>query len=107
MKQYKQLSAVVQKGDMYRLLSPYEGNTTAWEFVSEDGEYVVVMYANILGEVNGAFTNIRLQGIDDKSIYTDEKTGEQFSGEFLKNMGIYRRNLTDFTSELIVYKKQK
>lgn len=106
-KQYKQLSAVVQKGDMYRLLSPYEGNTTAWEFVSEDGEYVVVMYANILGEVNGAFTNIRLQGIDDKSIYTDEKTGEQFSGEFLKNMGIYRRNLTDFTSELIVYKKQK
>ena len=105
-KEYKRLSSVIQKGDMYRLLSPYEGNTAAWEFVSEDKNTVVVMYANILGEVNGAFTNIRLQGIDDDAIYADEKTGDKFSGAFLKNMGIYRRNLVDFNSELIIYKKQ-
>lgn len=33
---YKEIRGLVQQGDLYRLLSPFEGNETSWMFVSED-----------------------------------------------------------------------
>lgn len=34
--EYKELRMLIQFGDFYRLLSPFEGNQTAWMFVSDD-----------------------------------------------------------------------
>lgn len=34
--EYKELRMLIQYGDFYRLLSPFEGNETAWMFVSAD-----------------------------------------------------------------------
>ncbi len=40
----------IHTSDMYRLKSPFDSNQFAVEFVSEDKQYVIVIYANILGE---------------------------------------------------------
>lgn len=103
--QYKEIGEVLHKGDFYRLKSPMEDKMAVWEVVSEDKQTVVVMFVNILGEANGPFVNIRLEGLEDGAVYKEEKTGEEYTGEFLQNMGIYRRRDGDFTSEYIIYKK--
>lgn len=33
---YKSVREIIHNGDMFRLVSPFETNRTAWEFVSED-----------------------------------------------------------------------
>ena len=35
---YKEIRNIVQFGDFYRILSPFECNETAWNIVSEDKE---------------------------------------------------------------------
>lgn len=42
-KLYKKISHITHQGTMYRLLSPFEGNYTVWEFVSEDESEIVLM----------------------------------------------------------------
>ena len=41
---YKELRELIQFGDMYRLLNPFEGNEAAWMIVSEDKTEAVVSF---------------------------------------------------------------
>ena len=52
MKQYRHL---IQYGTFYRLLSPFEGNETAWMVVSEDKTRASVGYYKALQSVNGPY----------------------------------------------------
>src|SRR5690606_4304911 len=47
---YKELRPLVQYGDFYRLLSPFEGNATAWMFVSKDKREAFAVYVQVLQE---------------------------------------------------------
>ncbi|UKI35776.1 MAG: GH36 C-terminal domain-containing protein [Clostridiales bacterium] len=59
---------------MYRLLSPFEGNYTAWEFVSEDESEIVLMIASIIRRGGWLpFTQIKLKGLDENAYYKVEK----------------------------------
>ena len=107
-KLYKKISHITHKGTMYRLLSPFEGNYTAWEFVSEDESEIVLMIANIIkrgGRV--AATRVLLKGLDENANYIVENTGEVYGGDFLMNIGFIRMPEKDFESELLIIKKVK
>lgn len=46
--EYKELRMLIQYGDFYRLLSPFEGNETAWMFVSADKKEAFATYFQVL-----------------------------------------------------------
>ena len=48
----KEVRELVQFGDFYRLLSPFEGNETAWMFVSPDQREALVVHVAVLNEAN-------------------------------------------------------
>ncbi|MCM3630643.1 alpha-galactosidase [Paenibacillus glycanilyticus] len=85
---YKEVRPLVQFGDFYRLLSPFEGNETAWMFVSKDKSEAFVVYVSVLQEANAKLDRIRLKGLDPNRDY--ELVGEAgaFGGDELMNAGL-------------------
>lgn len=67
MKSYRE---VLQFGDFYRLLSPFDGNFTAWMAVSPDRRIALVGWYKLLNEVNGPFRRVKLRGLDPALDYT-------------------------------------
>ena len=61
---YKQIRGLVQKGDLYRLKSPFEGNESAWMFVSEDKETALVYCFQVMAVPNAPRRSLRLAGLD-------------------------------------------
>lgn len=67
---YKELRPLIQYGDFYRLLSPFEGNQTAWMYVSSERSEALVMYFQVLAEPNPPLRKLRLQGLDPNMDYS-------------------------------------
>jgi len=85
---YKEIRTLVQQGDMYRLLSPFEGSETAWMFVSEDRASALAAYFKVLAEPNEAQGKLRLKGLDPDRDYRLEETGAIYGGDRLMNVGL-------------------
>lgn len=68
MKKYRELIQI--EGDFYRILSPFEGNETAWMVVSRDKKHAVAGYYERLNKVNAAWMRLRFKGLDEKQLYT-------------------------------------
>ena len=66
MKEYRE---VLQFGTFYRLLSPFEGNYTAWMVVSEDKKTAIVGWYKMLNEVNSSFCRVKLRGLAPEMEY--------------------------------------
>lgn len=87
-KLYKAIRPIVQFGDFYRLLSPFEGNETSWMFVSKDKTEAFVVYAKVLQEPNGPIGRFRLQGLDPNKTYRLEgQHAGEYTGEQLMHAG--------------------
>lgn len=98
---YKQIRRLVQQGDFYRLLSPFEGNETAWMFVSEDKKEAVVFYFRVLSEPHPPRKRLLLKGLDPDRVYRLGEKAEYFAGDQLMGAGIpLRLPREDFTSLL-------
>ncbi|GFI51408.1 alpha-galactosidase AgaA [Lachnospiraceae bacterium] len=67
MKEYRELIQV--DGDFYRLISPFEGNETAWMVVSQDKKNAVAGFYQCLNRVNGSWIRLKLQGLCEDSLY--------------------------------------
>ncbi|MEA2102162.1 MAG: alpha-galactosidase [Thermodesulfobacteriota bacterium] len=63
-RRYKDMRPLIQFGDFYRLLSPFEGNHVSWIFVSEDKQDAALFYWIILAEPHGPQAYVRLKGLD-------------------------------------------
>ena len=61
MKKHRDL---IQKGTFYRLLSPFEGTSSAWMVVSEDRSEALAAYFRVMQPANGKFERIYLKGLD-------------------------------------------
>lgn len=86
--QYKEYAQVVQSGDFYRLISPFEDeNRCAWESVSEDKSRVIVTYIVTRCKIHMT-TNLRLRGLDANKRYRDTESGRVYSGDTLMNAGL-------------------
>ncbi|RPK15225.1 alpha-galactosidase [Priestia endophytica] len=116
---FKQYRALLSQGTFYRLLSPFEGNFTAWMVVSEDKKEAIVGYYKVLNEVNGRFRRLHLKGLDPDKSYWIEKLNENFSGSELMNIGLVTSDSSagqdlqgnkppsDFSSVLYVLRAQQ
>lgn len=101
---YKSIRRVVQFGDLYRLLSPFDSNHTSFLYVSEDKKEAVVFLYRILNVPNGPLCRIRLDGLNPGYSYRIEGSEKVVSGAQLMNYGINEpREMTwgDFNSRMI------
>ncbi|MGN6710683.1 alpha-galactosidase [Anaerocolumna jejuensis] len=104
---YKRLRKLIQYGDFYRLLSPFEGNHTAWMFVSEDKKEAVVFFYRVLNTPNDALYRFSLAGLSEELVYELEGTDNVLSGSQLMNYGLnVPAELTwgDFRSKMFILK---
>lgn len=88
---YKEIRETVQKGDVYRLLSPVKGDRTAIQYVDADKSHSVLMCYNMsLGAAQpfDGFRNICLQGLDPDAAYTLSNQQGTFTGSYLMDVGI-------------------
>ncbi|MBD3922293.1 alpha-galactosidase [Paenibacillus sp. PR3] len=90
---YKQIRGLVQQGDLYRLKSPFEGNESAWMFVSEDQEEALVYYFQVMAVPHAPRRSLRLAGLNPELEYevrsSDSETASTFGGDRLMQLGLH------------------
>ncbi|GAA0086385.1 alpha-galactosidase [Clostridium sp. CTA-7] len=103
---YKEIRPIIQFGNFYRLLSPFEYNKTAWNFVSKDKKEMVGMYFKILSEPGAKIRTLKFKGLDENAKYQNLETKEIFGGDELMNVGIsIPMEKRDFESMLWRFKR--
>lgn len=85
---HRELEDMVSEGDFYRLISPFEGNTCAWQLVSKDKKQSYVVYARVLAEPNPKSEYLRVKGLDAEQDYIVKQLGITVSGSTLMNAGL-------------------
>jgi len=91
MKCYREL---LQFGDLYRLESPFEGNTAAWMVVSADKRKAIVAYYRVLNKYNDAFTRLHLRGLDPDILYRELGRDTLHHGDELMRAGLIASDST-------------
>ncbi|MCG8339525.1 MAG: alpha-galactosidase [Proteobacteria bacterium] len=66
---YKDIRALIQFGDFYRLSSPFEDNLTAWMFVNKEQSEAALFYCQVLAQPHAPQQIIRLQGLNGNKDY--------------------------------------
>ena len=112
MKEYRE---VIQFGDFYRLVSPFESNFTSWMVVSKDKKTALVGWYKVLNEINGPYRRVRLEGLNPELVYHVDGDKGHF-GDELMNAGLvvtdsaagqcqpYEKESCDFDSRIFVLK---
>ncbi|WP_199621209.1 alpha-galactosidase [Paenibacillus alkalitolerans] len=85
---FKEVRKLIQFGDLYRLLSPFEGNEAAWMIVSDNRSEAIVFYCKVLEQPNSGFRSVRLQGLNSDADYELVESGETFGGDELMAVGL-------------------
>lgn len=98
--QYKEVRDVVQLGDLYRLLSPYDGlGAASLMYVAPDKDEAVYYWWKTETFVNQQLPRVKMQGLDpDREYIVTELNridneplpyeGKAFTGKFLMNNGL-------------------
>jgi alpha-galactosidase len=98
-KLYKEIRHLVQFGDFYRLLSPFEGNNTAWMFVSKDKSEAFVVFVSVLQEPYAPLNRLILKGLDPQRDYRMAEDNVVYGGDELMYAGLpFPRFHGDFAS---------
>ena len=109
---YKEIRPIVQLGDQYRLISPYEGNGFCSEmFVSEDKSEAVFFCYKFESYADLHTPRWHMAGLDPDATYRlnefecTERThyfeGKTFTGKFLMEMGLDAYLSRQFSSRVI------
>ena len=99
----KSLRDLTRRGTFWRLLSPFEGQVTAWSFVSENRKEVLLCAYSALSVPNSAPTRVCLHGLIPEAGYKTED-GRLFSGAALMYHGITLPLRGDFSSIVLLLK---
>ena len=116
---FKTHRELIQKGDFYRLISPFEGdgNETAWMVVSEDKKQAIVGHYTVLSKPSDIYHRFKLKGLDKNFCYEVEQNKTSHYGDELMNIGIIlskdysgdeaeyrseRNNKKDFMSKIFI-----
>lgn len=113
---YKEIRPIIQLGDQYRLISPYEGNGFCSEmFVSEDKSEAVFFCYKFEHYVDLQTPRWHMAGLDPDATYRLNEfecaerehyfEGKTFSGKFLMEMGLDAYLTRQFSSRVIRLKK--
>ena len=99
----KRIRETTQRGVFTRLLSPFDGNVTAWQFADENR--IVLCVYRVMSKPNPAPVRIRLRGVPDGIYQTED--GDTVTASALMNAGVcpdFPRE--DFASCVMVFEKK-
>lgn len=98
---WKRLQPAIMDGDQYRLVSPYETNHMAVNYVTKDCNKVVLFAYDVHPRFQEKLMPVKLQGLDPHKSYkveeinlmpdtksTLEANGKVFSGDYLMKVGL-------------------
>ena len=114
-KDYKEMRPIVQTGDLYRLISPYDKKGVAALMYTKDAEAALFVYKTA-NYYNQPIPRIRLAGLaPDKTYVLTEKnvrvgqepcslSGRRFSGKYLMDVGIEVPLWEDYASRVFELK---
>ena len=104
---HKYHRSVIERGKLYHLLSPNEGNWMAMQCVSEDKSVSLAVVMNRKKEWD-RYRFLRLKGLDPNALYYNDYEKVVASGEYLMNIGINLSNewCAEFACRLITVTKQ-
>ncbi len=103
---YKTYRHVVQWGDMYRLVSPFDEPFAAWQYVAADGNTTLLCTYVVAGKPNCARKRVTLQGLEAAANYRIEGTEQVYSGAFLMQVGLAFDRNQDHLSNITVLVKE-
>lgn len=98
---YKEIRGLVQFGDFYRLVSPFEKKAAAWMSVSKAKDEALAVYVYHLIDTEQPNPRLKLRGLDPKALYEVEGDGKTLTlpGDVLMNAGLFvPRPQKDFES---------
>lgn len=103
--QYKRIRPIVQCGDLYRLVSPYEGDFAAFDYVLED-KTAAVLFVYGLDRVLDETVVLRPEGLDQLKMY---RIGENppRSGHSIMSDGVVVKLDGKYASEVLEIKQMK
>ncbi len=100
----KEIRQLVRDGDLYRLLSPYEGNYCSWEIASKDKTKVFLFACKVLAVAQTKNPSLKLAGLDPKKQYRHVQSGRVYGGDMLMYRGIrIDYKLQDFATEVLTF----
>ena len=103
---YKRLSDVIWHGDLYRLVSPYDGNRAVLMYVNNTKSKAVLFAYTLNSRFGETFNRIRLQGLDPAKTYNlqeinvandgprfgpwgaPSENGKNYTGDYLMKIGL-------------------
>lgn len=113
-KNWNRLQPVILDGEQYRLVSPYETNHMAVNYVSQDKKQAVLFAYDIHPRLYEKLLPVKLQGLDPEKRYkvteinlmpgrksTLKEEGKVYSGDFLMKVGIEALKASQTTSTVI------
>lgn len=103
---YKEHRRLIQFGNFYRILSPFDGKQkTSWIFVDDLKEQAMFMYFQITDKANKPVTRLKMTGLDSSKDYRLDD-GRVIGGDELMFRGIYIDPdlYGDYTSRRIMLK---
>ena len=85
---YKQVRELLANGDLYRLKSPFAGQSSTWMVVSADRGEALVTHVNILLEPHVRDFYLTLRGLAPDKIYQITGTNQSIRGDALMAGGL-------------------
>ncbi|MBO8427004.1 MAG: alpha-galactosidase, partial [Firmicutes bacterium] len=96
---------LIDEGDYYPLISPYNNNFVSWEVVSEDKKELIFFFMNYK-QVNRESRFIKLKGLDKNKYYINDFDNLKYRGDFYMNIGLNLSiGMQSFTPILIKLKE--
>ena len=93
---YNDMNDLILEGDLYRLISPFEGNYFSQMVVSKDKNHAVFILMKILAKGNDTYKFIKLKGLNSEKYYSIKEIGV-FKGDVLMNVGLrFPKDMKDF-----------
>lgn len=100
----KKVRRLTQTGLFTRLISPFEGNVTAWQFVGSNADEALLCVYRTLVTPTELPMRVCTVGLDECAIYEDD-AGNRYSGAELNHFGAWIHLDGDFSSRVLHLKK--
>lgn len=118
-KEYNRLKSTIYSPDVYRLVSPYEGNHCALQYLSTDKNHALLLVYDIHPRYGENTLPVCMQALDANAQYLVKEiclmpgnqswlecNGKVYSGDYLMKIGLPVLSNNDLTSHIIEITKQ-
>lgn len=83
-----ELAELIHFGSYYRLSDPFDGECSAWAFVSKDRSEALINHVNLEIHGNRPVTYVRVRGLESGAAYRDTESGKVYPADALMQVGL-------------------